>query len=700
MAFGTLGIGSWGALSRENGRVLLPGDSYSAALQFELPIALPGNYRVLVRTDIFDDIFEGENNRNNTGISTSSINVTVPQLRFDIALDDKIAAGTARLYQLDTQPGQTVRIDLDSLQGVGSHELFVRFEALPTPLEFDARYEGYLRPDQSLVIPETLGGRYFILARAGVRSEEKDGTTTLNRSEYPVQVNATRIPFGITSVSPDAGGDDRYVTVRVRGAEFPSQAALRLVRPGIAEFAPVSFQRINATEIVGVFDLRNAPHGLYDVRVTHPDGRVAIDPYRFQVESADAYQVDAGVGGPSIVGLGETGAYGIAVQNLANVDTPYTLIEYAVPNVQNRANIIPGPAITMQTGVRGDGATIAPLFSSVSTFDFSSVAPELNLSGALTGRAVAIDLPAKSTTELGMAVTIYPGLREVLEEDPDFLKSLSPDQLEALSFDFYVVAAATPMTSAQYVDYQRNEAEKLRQAIQSDASAPVGLKSIASNAATFAELYLTALTDLKLLRPEDVPPDADLTANNVNAFFIAVGGLLGGDVGDGILEDAKQNFGTASQSLGSLIERLRGYYGHTENVYGGGFPAFEQYDQRLGNPTSFAAFKLRAGEPREDIGATAASSVFNSSDLGQFVNQSVEMRGPTGFGPQNMVPLATPLPYTISATYDSNSTEPAREIRIIVPLDDTLDERSFQLSDIDLGGTKIRIPSGRPFVCG
>ncbi len=82
----------------------------------------------------------------------------------------------------------------------------------------------------------------------------------------------------------------------------------------------------------------------------------------------------------------------------------------------------------MQTGIRGDARTIAPLFDSVTTFDFASVAPELNLEGALTGRAVAIDLPAFTTTELGMAVTVYPELRELLEEDPDFLKNLSPTE--------------------------------------------------------------------------------------------------------------------------------------------------------------------------------------------------------------------------------------------------------------------------------
>ncbi len=121
-----------------------------------------------------------------------------------------------------------------------------------------------------------------------------------------------------------------------------------------------------------------------------------------------------------------------------------------------------------------------------------------------------------------MSVTIYPGLREILEEDPDFLKNLSPEELAALSFDFYVVAAATPMSVAQYVDYQLAESRRLRAAIIADAEAPSGLRGIAADEESFGRLYLQALTGLGLLRSEDTVPFADLRADNVNAFFITV----------------------------------------------------------------------------------------------------------------------------------------------------------------------------------
>ena len=167
-----------------------------------------------------------------------------------------------------------------------------------------------------------------------VRVDLEEEPDLAERDEYPISLRATRIPFGITDVTPDAGGDDRYVTVRVFGAEFPEQAAVRLVRPQFAEFAPVSVTRVDATELIAVFDLRDAPNGLYDVQVLHPDGRLAVDPYRFQIESADPLEVNVGVGGPSQIDLGSTGSYGFAVQNLANVDTALHDCRLRIPQHQ------------------------------------------------------------------------------------------------------------------------------------------------------------------------------------------------------------------------------------------------------------------------------------------------------------------------------------------------------------------------------
>ncbi|PNY36139.1 hypothetical protein C2E31_14500 [Rhodopirellula baltica] len=345
----------------------------------------------------------------------------------------------------------------------------------------------------------------------------------------------------------------------------------------------------------------------------------------------------------------------------------------------------------------------------------------MNLDGKLTVRGVAIDLPNQGVTEIGSAVTIYPGLREKLESDPDFLRNLSPFELDDLAFDFYVAAAATPMSSAEYIEYQRTEAETLRTTIidldienlpdiegtteavtQFRINSLSALQAFASDADAFFSLYLDALTDQGLLRPEDRPPTADGKAENINAFFSVIGGLLGSETGRGIIDDANIGPATAASNMEWFIEQLRALHGHTPDANSGGaVPDFEAFDLGLGNPTSFVTFELRAGPPPLiESGEVADEIAFNLEGLGESVGSDVQLTGPTGFGRDNFVPIATPLPYTAKATYDVDAVDAAREIRVLIPLDDTLDERSFQLADIKLGDLQIPLPAGRPNFVG
>ena len=58
-----------------------PGESYTRTLNsLRIPTVLPRLYKVIVRTDIFDDIHEAENNRNNTTTSSGDVEVRVQEL--------------------------------------------------------------------------------------------------------------------------------------------------------------------------------------------------------------------------------------------------------------------------------------------------------------------------------------------------------------------------------------------------------------------------------------------------------------------------------------------------------------------------------------------------------------------------------------------------------------------------------------------
>src|SRR5262249_34178241 len=157
--------------------------------------------------------------------------------------------------------GATLRVDLTTAAGSASNELFLRYNDVPTGVAYDAAYQGPLRANQFATISSTQPGVYFIR----IRGQSEPGEHT------PVSVLARVLPFTITDVTPDAGGDSRYVTTHIHGAQFAANAIVKLVRPGFAEYEPVSSKVVGPTEIVAIFDLSEAPHGLYDLEVINPN---------------------------------------------------------------------------------------------------------------------------------------------------------------------------------------------------------------------------------------------------------------------------------------------------------------------------------------------------------------------------------------------------------------------------------------------
>lgn len=71
------------------------------------------------------------------------------------------------------------------------------------------------------VIPATQAGYYYVL----ISGRSEPGANTA------VQLTVSTLPFEVTAVTPDQGGDAKYVTVDIYGAQFMPNALVKLVRP-------------------------------------------------------------------------------------------------------------------------------------------------------------------------------------------------------------------------------------------------------------------------------------------------------------------------------------------------------------------------------------------------------------------------------------------------------------------------------------
>jgi large repetitive protein len=586
--------------------------------------------------------------------------------------------GSVRLLRIDTPAGETLRLKASAAKASAGLELFVRYEGLPNSINFDAAYVGFIAATQTALVTTTQAGTYYILVRGN--SVPNGGTG--------VTVSAEFLPFAITDVTPDAVGDGKFVTITVSGAKFAPTAVVRLVRPSFAEFAPVSQTRVNATQLIATFDLTGAVRGLYDVLVINPDGATAIVPYRLQVNPQAPLDVTVGLGGPSEIPFGGNGTYLVSLDNTGNLDLPYVHFTFGIPRVVNPSTgLIPGEALTFASSLGG--------FPGLAGVPWNPLSTTLNLGGRLLATGAGYDMIVGGKAALSFNVRMYEAIDQLLLEDPGFLESLTPELRQLLSFDFWIMAAATPMTAGEYVAYQRGVAETLRLAVIADSTAPDALRDFAANAGAWADGYLAALAETGRLRPEETPPGASADPRLTGQVRAAAAGLLAMDAGAGTL---------ASGVFSGFFDAVRRWLGETPDAYGSGtvLPTASEFNLGLTHPTQFLTFKVRAGEPDDNVGTVTPGE----ADLNDLFGLSgansrrVVLSGPAGAGDARFIPAATPISFSIAYTHDPEAGTALKELRLLQELGPVLDPRRFQLGDLILGNLQIDLPDNRPSFTG
>ncbi|MBW8892121.1 MAG: hypothetical protein JF617_08165, partial [Burkholderiales bacterium] len=262
---------AWDLNDVQLGKVAHVGDlgangTYTATLKAKLPALKDGSWRVIVRPDLYNEVFEGKITYTDTGLnlppgeannrtaSGAAIHVDVPTLTVGQALSTTLSTDQTLVYKVSVAAGETLRVLLDSTAATGANEVYVRWNDVPTGSAFDVAYSNPVSPDQTLLVPTTKAGDYYILVRSRAGA-----------SNTPVTLRADLLPLSITKVTPDQGGvgddDHRWVTMDIEGARFAAGALVKLSRPGEFEIEPERWQVLDATHIRAVFDLRHVPMG-------------------------------------------------------------------------------------------------------------------------------------------------------------------------------------------------------------------------------------------------------------------------------------------------------------------------------------------------------------------------------------------------------------------------------------------------------
>ena len=397
------------------------GESYSETLTAALPGVVPGDYHVIIRSDIRNNIQE-INEENNIGGSLDRVEIDVEGLTDGVPVAGSLSQGQSVYYRIDVSAGQTLRVELDGDSSTASNELFVRYGDVPSRTKFDRAFESAFSADQQIVIPTTLAGTYYVQVFAADTGVEPN-------SDF--SINADIIEFSVLDIESDIGSNRGQTTLVLSGAQFTPQTVATLESPSGQQLPALQTWWVNESTLWATFDLIGTDIGLYDVQIQ--DGARTS-----QLE--DRFEVTDGAVGELVVNL-------TVPANLRPGRGGIVKIEYGNTGLTD----LVAPAMFLQA----DGAVLklsGEASFGGSTLDFLAINPD-GPAGILTPGAQGSVLVVFAPTVNTGGISFDLSASEVSDDpmDLDTLFAARPDHIGqeawAAVFDNFSAAVGTTVGS-------------------------------------------------------------------------------------------------------------------------------------------------------------------------------------------------------------------------------------------------------------
>jgi hypothetical protein len=288
-----------------------------------------GDYYVLVKTDVLNNINEA-NDTNNTGKSTT-LNVNIPELFINVKKPDSLDNQKEKLYRLhvhDSLEGESMLITLKGDSVSGNNEMYIRRGEVPSRSEFDYGYSDPFQGNQEIIVPELDTGTYYLMVY---------GNTTAGSSQA-IELLARILEFEIRKVTPTSGGNTGFLTLKIEGSKFDADTKFFIgdeeIRRGktedtlghryseTGEIDTDTFLLIDPTVAYVVFDLREMEKDTYDVIAEKGDTLLETTSLKngFEVVDGVPVDIDLNVTRPANARTNRIVSFSVEFTNKGNTD--------------------------------------------------------------------------------------------------------------------------------------------------------------------------------------------------------------------------------------------------------------------------------------------------------------------------------------------------------------------------------------------
>ena len=380
----------WDLSDRRIGRVYHEGDvphagSYTETLTAEVPGVLPGEYYIIVRTDILNQLREIDDT-NNTMVSGDTFVVQGRVLELGVPTAGTLDPRQATYYELPVGYLQDIQITVSG-NAASTAELYVSSFQMPSRSSFDDRGTGSASQDPQVRLTETSPGTHYLLVY---------GRHPTGSLDY--EIRADLPDAAISSVTPDVGGNNGTVTLYVEGHSLPLYPAVELISADGLSIPAVDVSGPGQTGVFATFSLYGVDPGLYDLRITAEDAPEILAQDAFTVITEGRAELETRLITPALLRRGAPFSISVEYANVGTVDMISPLLHVTGP-ANLHFGLEPGNYVSqgtiqfLATSTTGPAGVLQPGDKEVITF-YCSGAPSNNFDFKLS----AIEVPAGGAT--------------------------------------------------------------------------------------------------------------------------------------------------------------------------------------------------------------------------------------------------------------------------------------------------------------
>jgi subtilase family serine protease len=243
---------------------------------------IDGEYYILSKTDILNDIYES-NDTNNTGCSVIPMVVQVDEIPFDSLVNKNLYNNYEGFYKFnvpDSVGGESILVTLkgDSLNA--QNQIYLAYENMPTKGIYDYGAKEPEKGNQTLVVSEANPGDYYIMVYGYNSIQDVQG----------ISLEVEVLNLELFSIVQNTGGNTGKVTVQLNGAKFGSD--LQVILKNASDTVAMEINELHYKLTV---DDKSAGQALYTFidSVSNADGI-----YIKYGEEASTENYDYGISGP------------------------------------------------------------------------------------------------------------------------------------------------------------------------------------------------------------------------------------------------------------------------------------------------------------------------------------------------------------------------------------------------------------------